>query len=211
LKDDSNDTKTTMTIIELARCKLLNNIQISDPLLHRNLAKVSQVIQEYNHLPPTLFYPEVQDPSIFYVIGSWQSQEQHSKGFDGSPAQAEILELIKDQMDIEWMHYVDIEQDKIPLNAQVLAINRYVLARSKDKQAFLEAFRARKEYLVSVSEGKTIGGWNLPKQEGDEKVWIQFTGVKSDEEVQFESNKLVFVEGLVAETGLKHARRLNTS
>lgn len=200
-----------MTIIELARCKLLNNTQISNPLLHQNLAKVAQVIQEYNHLPPTLFYAEVEDPSIFYVIGSWKTQEQHSEGFDGSPAQAEIFELVKDQMDIAWMHYVDVEQDRIPLSAPVLAIDKYVLARSADKQAFLEAFMPRKEHLVSVSGGETVGGWNIPKEEGSESVWIQFTGVKSDDEVQFEGNKLVSVEDLVVEADLKHARRLNVS
>src|SRR5450432_3629407 len=112
-----------MAIIELAHVKLLGGISVSDTSLQQNMQKVTEVIEGYNHLK-NLFYVEVEDPSVLYVIGAWQSQEQHQRGFNGSAAQDKILELVKDQMDIDWMYYIDVQQSKIPINAPVLEIRK---------------------------------------------------------------------------------------
>jgi hypothetical protein len=70
-----------MAIIELAHVKLLGGISVSDTSLRQNMQKVTEVIEGYNHLK-NLFYVEVEDPSVLYVIGAWQSQEQHHSAPD---------------------------------------------------------------------------------------------------------------------------------
>ena len=163
-----------MAIIELAHVKLLGGISISDSRLRQNMQQVTEVIEGYNHLK-NLFYIEVEDPSILYVIGAWESQQQHQKGFNGSEDQGKILELVKDQMDIDWMYYIDLEQSKIPLEAPVLEISKYTLQSPANKGPFNKALAEEMRSHDAHIEG-SVGGWNLPKSEGEEAVWVQFSG-----------------------------------
>jgi hypothetical protein len=196
-----------MAIIELAHVKLLGGISISDPFLRQNMQKVTEVIEGYNHLK-NLFYVEVEDPSILYVIGAWESQEQHQRGFNGSLDQDKILELVKDQMDIDWMYYVDVEQSKIPLDAPVLEIKKYTLSSNANKQTFNKALAAEMLDLEARAEG-SVGGWNLPKSDGEEAVWVQFSGWKLVDDHPKGAGDNRAMEGLVEMIDVKHATRVN--
>jgi hypothetical protein len=196
-----------MAIIELAHVKLLGGISISDPSLRQNMQKVTDVIEGYNHLR-NLFYVEVEDPSILYVIGAWESQEQHQRGFNGSLDQDKILELVKDQMDIDWMYYIDVEQSKIPLDAPVLEIKRYTLPSNADKQTFHKALAAEMLNLEAPPEG-SVGAWNLPKSDGEEAVWVQFSGWKSVDDHRNAAGDNRAVESLVEMIDVKHATRVH--
>jgi len=195
-----------MAIIELVHIKLLGGISISHPSLRQNMQKVTQVIEAYNHLR-NLFYVEVEDPSILYVIGAWESQEQHQSGFNGSAAQGQILELVKDQMDIDWMHYIDVEQSKIPISPPVLEIRKYTLPSNADKQAFNNTLTAERVTLDTYTEG-TTGGWNLPKSEGEKAVWVQFSGYKSVDDHVNAATDSPALQSLAEKIDVKHATRV---
>ena len=180
---------------------------MSDPSLRQNMQKVTEVIEGYNHLK-NLFYVEVEDPSILYVIGAWESQAQHQKGFNGSMDQNEILELVKDQMDIDWMYYIDVEQSRIPLDAPVLEIKRYRLPANADKQRFNKALAAERQQRELPTEG-SVGAWNLPKRDGEEALWVQFTGWKSADNHSTAGGDDWAVEDMVEKIDVKHATRVH--
>jgi hypothetical protein len=196
-----------MAIIEIAHVKLLGGISISDPGLRQNMQKVTEVIEGYNHLR-NLFYVEVEDPSILYVIGAWESQEQHQNGFNGSPDQGKILELVQDQMDIDWMYYIDVEQSKIPIDAPVLEIRKYALPSNADKPTFNKFLAAERLDLETQTEG-SVGGWNLPKSDGEEAVWVQFSGWKSVDDHANAIGDSRAVQSLVEKIDVKHATRVH--
>lgn len=196
-----------MVIIELAHVNLLDGIKTSDPSLRQNMQKVTEVIEGYNHLK-NLFYVEVEDPSVLYVIGAWESREQHQKGFCGSLAQDKILTLVKDQMNIDWMYYIDVEQSQIPIDAPVLEIKRYFLAANADKQRFHEALAAGGLHLKTQNEG-LVGAWNLPKRDGEEVLWVQFTGWRSVEDHLNAAGDDRVVEDMVEKIDVKHATRVH--
>ena len=195
-----------MAIIELAHVKLLGGISVSDSSLRQNMQKVTEVIEGYNHLK-NLFYVEVEDPSVLYVIGAWQSQEQHQRGFNGSAAQDKILELVKDQMDVDWMYYIDVQQSKIPINAPVLEIRKYTLPSNTDKQIFNKTLATERQALEAQAEG-SIGGWNLPKRDGEEAVWVQFSGYKSVDDHVHTAGDNHALQSLVEKIDVKHATRV---
>jgi hypothetical protein len=196
-----------MAIIELAHVKLLGGISTSDPGLRQNMQKVTDVIEGYNHLK-TLFYVEVEDPSILYVVGAWESQDQHRKGFNGSRDQDKILELVKDQMDIDWMYYVDVEQSAIPLDAPILEIKKYTLRANADKQMFNKALAEERLNLEARTKG-SVGGWNIPKSHGEEAVWVQFSGWKSVNDHADDAANNRSAESLVEKVDVKHATRVH--
>ncbi|OAG42674.1 hypothetical protein AYO21_02957 [Fonsecaea monophora] len=170
-----------MAIIELAHITLKKGLQATDPELKKNLKEVKRVIEDYSKLQ-TLFYTQVDDPSVLFVVGAWKNKDQHQHGFDGSPQQAEILELIKDQMSINWMHYIDVDQSRIPLDAPVLAIIRERFAKhGVVKTQFDQEFASQTSSLGGARYG-AISAWNIPKDNKERDVRVNFSGWESAEE-----------------------------
>ncbi|KIW53788.1 hypothetical protein PV05_06201 [Exophiala xenobiotica] len=163
-----------MAIIELAHISLKNGLTASDPTLKKNLQEVKRVIEEYSKLQ-TLFYTRIDDPTNMFVIGAWESKDQHQHGFNGSPQQDEILDLIKDQMGIDWMHYMNVEPSRIPLNAPVLVILKTVHNRDVHKLAFDNEFAAGTSTMGGARHG-AVSAWNIPKDDKEHVVRVHFAG-----------------------------------
>jgi hypothetical protein len=196
-----------MAIIEFVHLKLVGGLTVSDPVLRQNMQKITEVIEGYNHLR-TLLYVEVDNPSVLYVIGAWESQEQHQKGFSGSPDQTMIMELVKDQMDIDWSYYLDLEQSTLPLDAPILEIKKYTLTTDTDKEGFSKALATGGQHPKAGSQG-SVGGWNLPKGDGEEAVWVQFTGWETVDEYGNAGGDDRAVESLVEKVDVKYATRVH--
>ena len=169
-----------MAIIELAHIQLKDGVKASDPDLLRNLKEVKRVIEEYSKLP-TLFFEQADDPTVMYVIGAWPNKETHENGFNGSPQQAEILGLIKDQMGIDWMHYMDIDQKKIPVDSPVLALIKETLPKHINRASFDQDFAQATASLGGARYG-AVGAWNLRKDIHEPDVRVHFTGWETVDE-----------------------------
>jgi hypothetical protein len=164
-----------MAIIELAHITLTNGVKATDLDLKKNLKEVKRVIEEYSKLT-TLFYTQVDDPTVMFVIGAWESQEKHQHGFDGSPQQGEILKLIKDQMGIDWMHYMDVEQSQIPLDAPVLAIVKETFAKHGVNKTQFDQDFAHQTPALSGARFGAVAAWNLKKNKHERDVRMHFSG-----------------------------------
>lgn len=171
---------TEMAIIELAHISLKNGITASDPALKKNLKEVKRVIEEYSRLQ-TLFYTQIDDPTNMFVVGAWESKDQHQHGFNGSPQQDEILDLVKDQMSIDWMHYMNVEQSRIPLNAPVLVILKTVHHKNVHKLAFDNEFAAGTSTMGGARHG-AVWAWNIRKDDKEDAVRVHFAGWDSVDE-----------------------------
>ncbi|EXJ91878.1 hypothetical protein A1O3_00428 [Capronia epimyces CBS 606.96] len=169
-----------MAIIEFAHISLKNGLTASDQTLKNNTKEVKRVIEEYSSLP-TLFYTQIDEPSIMFVIGAWESKDKHQYGFNGSPQQDKILELIQDQMGIDWMHYMDVDQARIPVDAPVLAIIKETLPRHTHQMAFDQDFARATQTLGDARYG-AVSAWNIRKDEHEETVRANFSGWQSIDE-----------------------------
>lgn len=170
-----------MAIVELAHISLKNGLTASDPGLKKNLKEVKRVIEEYSKLQ-TLFYTQIDDPTIMFVIGAWESKDQHQHGFNGSPQQGKILDLIKEQMGIDWMFYIDVDQSKIPLDAPVLAIIREQFAKDGVNRVLFDQEFATQTQSISGARHGAVSAWNIPKDQHERDVRVNFSGWESPEE-----------------------------
>ncbi|KAJ9617158.1 hypothetical protein H2200_000879 [Cladophialophora chaetospira] len=187
-----------MAIIELAHISLKDGLVATDPALKKNLKEVKRVIEEYSKLE-THFVTQVDDPSSMFVIGAWETKEKHQNGFEGSPQQGQILELIKDQMGIDWMHYIDVEQSRIPLDAPVLAIIREVFAKHGVNRADFDQQFAAQTATISGARFGAVSGWNIRKDKHERDVRAHFSGWESVEEgTQAMVSTIEHVEGFRA-------------
>ncbi|EXJ93400.1 hypothetical protein A1O1_01792 [Capronia coronata CBS 617.96] len=169
-----------MAIIELAHISLKNGLTASDALLKKNTKEVKRVIEEYSHLP-TLFYTQIDEPSTMFVVGAWESTDKHQNGFNGSLQQDQILQLIKDQMEIDWMYYMDVDQSRIPVDAPILSIIKETLPKNTNKAAFDQDFARGTQSLGGARYG-AVSAWNIRKDKHEETVRVNFSGWQSLEE-----------------------------
>jgi hypothetical protein len=171
-----------MAIIELALISLKNNLTATDPELKKNLQEVKRVIEEYSKLQ-TLFYTQLDDPSTLFVIGAWETTDHHQHGFNGSPQQAEILTLVKDQMDITWMHYIDVDQSQIPLSAPVLAIIKEIFAKhGVNRTDFDHQFASQTGSGIGGARYGAVSAWNIRQDKHERDVRVNFSGWENLEE-----------------------------
>jgi hypothetical protein len=187
-----------MAIIELAHIGLKGGTTADDPQLKRNLKEVKRVIEEYSKLE-TIFYRQLDDPSVMFVIGAWETKDHHQHGFDGSPQQGEILKLIKDQMGIDWMHYIDVEQSRIPLDAPVLAIVREVFAKHSVNRTDFDQQFASKTASIGGARYGAVSAWNIRKDKHESEVRVNFSGWENlDEATEAIVNTIEHVKGFRA-------------
>jgi hypothetical protein len=174
-----------MAIIELARLKLLGGMQSSDPDLRRILRTIKGDMEGFNKLT-TNFFADVDNPDITFCIGSWASPSQHAKEYVGSPGQRMILKMVKDVMEIEWMHYIDVEYSDIPTEANLLVLTRFQVSGNETKtdtgrQDFESHWAKGLQETQAVADNdgpKVVGAWRLARKPGEwlGDMWLQFAG-----------------------------------
>lgn len=169
-----------MAIIELAHCQLKNDITADNPELRKNLKEVKRLIEKYSGLQ-TLFYSQVDDPTVIFLIAAWESKDKHQHVFVESPYQGEIMNLIRDQVEVDWTYCMDVEQTKIPLDAPVLAIIKAVLPIHTRKTAFDQDFASKTKTLCGARYG-AISAWNIRKDHKEIIVRTDFSGWESVDE-----------------------------
>ena len=183
-----------MAIIELAHISL-KGLTATDPQLKKNLKEVKRVIEEYSKLQ-TRFYTQIDDPSTMFVIGAWESKEHHQEGFDGSPQQGGILELIKDQMGIDWMHYMDVDPSSIPADAPVLAIVRVGFAKNGVDRADFDSQAGSQTADIGAARYGAVAAWNIRKDKHERDIRVHFSGWENVEEgTEAMANNIANVKG----------------
>ncbi|KEF53394.1 uncharacterized protein A1O9_10369 [Exophiala aquamarina CBS 119918] len=166
-----------MAIIELAHVQLKDGLTTSDPVLLKNLKAVKSVIEKHSKLP-TQFFEQTDDPTMLFMVGAWPNKETSQHGFNGSPHQGEILDLVKDQMGIDWVHYMDIDQNAIPIHAPLLAIVKGEFPKHVNRAIADQDFKTIAQGLGETRYA-AVSAWNLRKDKHEPDVKVHFSGWES--------------------------------
>lgn len=167
-----------MTVTEIALLHLLQGLTISDADVRSKLAHARTVMQD--HTGRTFYYlQQVEDPSYIYIIGEWDSLDQHMNGFIPSAENQALLEDLKDSLSVDWLLHVDTPHADLPLpaygksqpKASVYGLVRHFVKNGRRAQ-FQETYENEQRYLQAfVTEGTIGGGWRVDK-EGDKEEWV---------------------------------------
>jgi heme-degrading monooxygenase HmoA len=182
----------TMTITEIALLLLSSGITLDNTDLRSNLSLAKKTM---DHFTGYNFYymQQIEDPAYIYIIGEWDSLDQHMKGFIPGPDNQALLEDLKDLLTVTWLEHIDASHAELPLpkderrkgqalrGEMVWSIGRHFV-KSGEKDAFKETFEENKQYLQEyVTEGRVSGGWRVDKEEGKEE-YVLFSPWKSVEQ-----------------------------
>ncbi|OMP82662.1 hypothetical protein BK809_0006972 [Diplodia seriata] len=164
-----------MTVTELALLRLKSGASFDDPTLRASLQKAKRAMEDFTR-QPFHYFVQIEDPSYLYIVGSWPSVTNHFEEWIPSPANQDLLELLKDQISVDFMFHLDVEKPRLPLDAPVIAIGRHFVA--SDRRAdFSHTFGAVKHNVEDfTAPRKVAGGWRIEKEADEKEEWVLFTG-----------------------------------
>lgn len=167
-----------MSITEIALLHLAPGVSIDDVTLRSRLAHAKVVMQDYTGR--TFYYlQQVEDPSYIYIIGEWESSDQHMNDFIPSLDNQTVLKSLEGLLSVDWLLHIDVPHANLPLpaagmderKASIYGIVRHFIQNDKRDQ-FQQTFDAEKHHLQEfVTNGTIGGGWRVDR-EGDKDEWV---------------------------------------
>jgi heme-degrading monooxygenase HmoA len=171
-----------MTVTELALLRLSPNVTIEDASLRANLLHAKAVMQDYTGRV-FYYFQQTEDPTLIYVVGEWDTLDQHMDGFIPSEQNQALLETLKDSVSVEWLLHADVPHAELPLprsdaerakalrGESVISIVRHFV-KPGAKYTFQQTFESGKQHLQDyLTEGTMGGGWCIDRDDGEEE-WV---------------------------------------
>lgn len=160
---------------------------------------------------PFYWYTQIEDPSIFYIVGSWASVQRHRQEWLPSAANHGLLGGL---VIVDWMFHVKVAQDQLPLDAPVMAIGRHFIKPGAHVE-FEETFGSVKHHVANYTAPRGVaGGWRVEKEAEDQEDWVLFTGwpgsAKHSEFAETpEFKEYASIKHFVEKIEVKHATKLD--
>ena len=124
-------------VVELALLRIIPPFTITDPTLRTSNSHARQSLEKHSDNPFHV-YTQVEDPAYMYLIGSWPTRAEHLR-FITSGVNKELLAGLEAQIKVEWMFHIDVAMNMIPLEAPILSIGRYKMAK-RDVHGYAATF-----------------------------------------------------------------------
>ncbi|KAG4034846.1 hypothetical protein MFRU_002g01960 [Monilinia fructicola] len=159
---------------------------------------------------PCLFYVQVENPSLLYIVGTWESPEHHER-FLPSVENLGLFDLLGEDVLVGaglgetvegkgirmWHLECDAlsplrtevdegigEEDakkKSPFSAPIISCNRHFVT-SYNKGGFSKKLEEVRYALdAETKEYEIEGGWRIEKEAEDKEEWVMFSGWESVE------------------------------
>lgn len=207
---------TELAILPLTHALTKENLSLPSAVIQK--LKIAKSVLEEASNYEFRFFQQIEDPSVIYIIGKWDSPEAHY-AFLPSAKNQELLQLFKEDVHIEevdgkkmQMWHLDHDVFNVPANAKwvfkapISSCNRHFVPKEK-KSGFIEKFNEVRGLLEDFTTPYgVVGGWRIEKEE-----WVLFSGFESVENhMEFAKTegfgKYREIVGFVRGSEVKHLR-----
>lgn len=142
-----------MPVLELAQLRLLPGKGLQDETLVSALRQASKAMQGFSGFP-FYFLHSIDNPDQVYVLGEWPSVEAHVKDFVPGEENQNIVNEVKDRVEIVRLGHFDVRLERVPTMADEIRIVRWMVNPGEVKANYETIFNENKE------EGY-VGGWRV--------------------------------------------------
>jgi quinol monooxygenase YgiN len=212
-----------MTVTEVALLRVKPETTVGDPKLRFNLAHAKDIMQKYTG--NTFYYfQQTEDPTYIYIIGEWESLDQHMNHFIPSADNQALLALLEDQLSVEWLLHADVSHTDLPLpktGAEIskarsgeltISIGRHFV-KDGQKEKFIKTFEANKGCLQDfITKGTMGGGWRIDKEGGKEEWFLISPYTSVEQHLEFAKSegfqKYAQIKDHIDGADIKHAKLL---
>lgn len=186
-----------MPVTEFATLPLTDPLTKENPTLSSALfskLKAAQTVLEQASGHNFRYFQQIEDPSVIYIVGKWDSPATHSS-FLPSPENQQLLQLLKGDisnskgrkmemwhLDTDVFSLPTTANDKWVFSAPVISCGRHFVAKEK-KIAFEKKFgEVRRVLEVFTRPYRVVGGWRIEKEEEGKEEFSLFSGFESVEQ-----------------------------
>jgi hypothetical protein len=142
-----------MPVLELAQLRLLPGKEIQDEMLVSVLRRACKAMQDFSGCS-FYFLHSINNPEKVYVLGEWPSVEVHVEDFVPGEENQNIVNEVKDRVEIVRLGHFDVRLEQIPTKANEIRIARWVMSPGEVKAKYETIFKSNEE------EGY-VGGWRV--------------------------------------------------
>ncbi|CAI6243692.1 unnamed protein product [Periconia digitata] len=180
-----------MAVTEIAHLSLLNT-SLKDSQLRQKLKQAQQSMQAYTGRTFYLMRRPLSN-SVVYIIGEWDSVDHHKEWLVTDENQR-LLQLLKDDVEVDWMIHIDAPHEALPLpkslghvhggdeSAVIYSFDKHAVVEG-EKHKYEEFLNSRKEsYEGSAGkvDGATVGsGWVIEKANSGRDTFFVLAAWKS--------------------------------
>eukprot|EP01032_Pedospumella_encystans_P010643 gene10643-12426_t len=194
-----------MPVTELAILRL-TTATYEDPTNLFKVLKRAKEVQETASGYPAYYFHQIEDPFYVYIIGSWNSVEDHV-AFLPKQENQEVLELVRSHVILSELTMIHIDMNII--NSSIFARNFLNVVRYTVDS---EPSRARLSTKPIPVPTYAIGGWAIDEELGEtlsghhREEFVLFSGWEHQREVEIPCPGTMFKHPQIVET--KHAKRI---
>ena len=194
-----------MPITELAILRL-TTATYEDPTNLFKVLKHAKEVQETASGYPAYYFHQIEDPFYVYIIGSWNSVEDHM-AFLPKQENQEVLELVRSHVILSELTMIHIDMNIT--NSSIFARNFLNVVRYTVDS---EPSRARLSTKPIPVPAYAIGGWAIDEELGEtlsghhREEFVLFSGWEHQREVEIPCPGTMFKHPQIVET--KHAKRI---
>jgi len=166
-----------MPVLELAQLRLLPGKRLQDETLTSAFRKASKAMQDFSG-HPFYFLHSIDNPDKVYVLGEWPSVEAHVKDFIPEDENQNIVNEIKDRVEIVRLGHFDVRLEQVPTNVDKIKIVRWVMSPGEMKAEYEMIFkRNKKEEYVSGWRVDPIDAPYLGEETVGKEEYVCFEGL----------------------------------
>ncbi|KAJ5387951.1 hypothetical protein N7509_010492 [Penicillium cosmopolitanum] len=145
-----------MAVTELALLRLRSD---SSSTTNEALTQVQAAQAAYSGYPVT-FLQQIEDPSLLYLLGGWESVAKHNEWI-ASETNQKFLEQLKDDVEVEWMFHYNVN----------------IFRRAEQKDGVRSSSCPKCTRVRETHETFSCGrGWKVDKRVDEDEEFILFSG-----------------------------------
>lgn len=159
-----------MPVSEIGLLRLRPTKSVDDPELLTKLKAIQQGLQDFTGYP-FYFLQQKNDPHLIYLLGEWESLDQHYKGLHGSSEFKERVGVMMEYFEFQWMAHYGFDMKDVDIHSYSIQVIRFCVDKENR-----EDFDSKVQGTVAAIGGasaqrKVTHGWKLDeKTDKDEFV-----------------------------------------
>ena len=201
-----------MAVTELALLQVLENSSLDHASLRQKFLYAKQTMESFTRRS-FYYYQQAEDPNCIYIIGEWESVDQHRKEFLPSPANQGLLSILAGDISVQWMFHIHREQQELPLDAPVISIGRYFV-HSEWRQSFERVFSEVEHHLTGYTAANEYAwAWRAEIEKPGKEEFVIISGWETIDQHRGFAKTEGFknfqkIEKHLEGADVKHARKL---
>ncbi len=159
-----------MAISEIGLLRLKPSASLEDPEIQKRLADIKSHLSSFTG-HEFYYFRQVQDPSLLYLLGQWESLESHYKGMHGSEEWKKGVMEMSNYFAFQWMAHYDFQLASLKPDAGSIMEVRRFLMKTNARAAFDKHAKAIETEAIGDKDS-LVSGWKVDAKEDNEEYAV---------------------------------------